>query len=187
MRRGWRLLSTDAVPSGKKAATTPIAAAFEEAAAIPGRTAFQKWRTRSILGLVGVLGAGVYHQLAYAKTLRVYRESVALLDATDEITEVCGELTPYKWYEPGALTGGWEYRPHAWWRRVVLGSEASPAELRAFSSFSLRGEKANVSVAAEGIRQGTGRWQLTRVTAVVPGSPSLSLLDRTLLLPQVRL
>jgi hypothetical protein len=191
MRRAWRLLSAEA-SNTTTTTTTPAAPAAgapaAETAAPPVervRTAAQKWRTRAVLGALGLVGAGLYHQLAYAKTLRVYREALAMVETDDRVTSVTGDLEGFKWYEPQGITGGWEWRPATLWRRLLWGCEASPSERRAVSSFALRGELANVSVAAEAVQRGTGRWQLIAVTASVADQP-LVLLDRRLVLPQVR-
>ncbi len=76
------------------------------------RTSAQKWRTRGILGCLGLIGAGLYHQFLYARRVRVWQDAMFLLeeDLVPEVTAVTGELARFPWWDIRGVTWSWEWR-----------------------------------------------------------------------------
>lgn len=108
-----RGLSTDA-PAVPEAPVPP--APVTPPTPPPPRSARRTWLTRGVLATLGVVAVGLFHQYGYAKKLRSYKDTLALVQECDAVTRHTGDLEPMRWWDVRGFVLAWEWRPRVWWR-----------------------------------------------------------------------
>lgn len=113
--------------------------------------------TKIVFGVLGLVGAGIFHQFAYVRRLEVYRDALNLVQNDEDLERECGELEKFKWYDVRGIVYGWDWRPRMWLRELLFEKSLyTRNEEIQRCSFKMKGEKQDLLVHAESHRRSAG-------------------------------